>query len=281
MYRWAVDFDWSGACVMDADWQAAELANRPLREVSTIWTMVLCAHSGPVNSDEGSLQRFMDRYHVAVYRYFMTALRDAQAAEELFQEFSLRFVRGDFRRFDPRRGRFRDFIRVALMNLIRDYRRRQFSRPMDLGSDGAGIAEGDGEIDESMPEFDDAWRDELLAQCWKSLLLQQEQSGQPLHTVLKLRVDGEEPTGAELAAILNRQLQPESPFSEAGARKLLQRARDKFADLLIDEVSRSLDDPRLEEVESDLVALGLLPYCRRALDRRWVVTPGTDRSQSD
>ncbi|MBQ12057.1 MAG: hypothetical protein CMJ45_10975 [Planctomyces sp.] len=266
---------------MDADWQAAELANRPLREVSTIWTMVLCSHSGPVNSDEDALQRFMDRYHVAVYRYFMTALRDAQAAEELFQEFSLRFVRGDFRRFDPRRGRFRDFIRVALMNLIRDYRRRQFNRPADLGSDGAVIVDGDGEVDESLPEFDDAWREELLAQCWKLLLLQQDQDGQPLHTVLKFRVDGEKPTGAELAETLNRQLQPESPYSEAGARKLLQRARDKFADLLIDEVSRSLDDPRLEEVESDLVALGLLPYCRRALDRRWVVTPRNDGSQSE
>ena len=269
---------------MASDWQDAELSNRPLREVSTIWTMVLCAHGGPVNSEEDALQRFMDRYHVAVYRYFMTALGNVEAAEELFQEFSLRFVRGDFRRFDPRRGRFRDFIRVALMNLIRDYRRRQFSRPATLEPDApvtGGVAGSLGEADESMPEFDDAWRAELLAQCWKELAIQQEQGGQPLHTVLKFRAGGEEPTGAELAATLNGQLQPDTPYSEAGARKLLQRARDKFADLLIDEVSRSLDDPSLEEVESDLVALGLLTHCRRALDRRWVMTPGRDLGQSD
>ena len=273
---------------MASDWQDAELANRPLREVSTIWTMVLCAHGGPVNSEEDALQRFMDRYHVAVYRYFMTALRNVEAAEELFQEFSLRFVRGDFRRFDPRRGRFRDFIRVALMNLIRDYRRRQFTRPATLEPDApvtggvaGGVAGSLGEADESMPEFDDAWRAELLAQCWKELAIQQEQGGQPLHTVLKFRAGGEEPTGAELAATLNGQLQPDTPYSESGARKLLQRARDKFADLLIDEVSRSLDDPSLEEVESDLVALGLLTHCRRALDRRWVMTPGRDMGQSD
>ena len=265
---------------MNSHWQAAESLNRPLREVSTIWTMVLRAHGGPVNSEENAQQRFMERYHVSVYRYFMTALRNSDAAEELFQEFSLRFVRGDFRRFDPTRGRFRDFIRVALMNLIRDYRRRQASRPQTLslepGSATPGTSEPVHTDDDPLPEFEEAWKEELLAQCWKELALQESHNGQPFHTVLKLRVDEADSTGARLAGILNSQLQPTTAYTASGARKLLQRARDRFADLLIDEVSRSLGDPGLEAVESDLVALGLLPYCRRALDRRWIMSPGNE-----
>lgn len=265
---------------MNSDWQDVQSTNRPLLEVSTIWTMVLRAHGGPVNSEANALQRFMKRYHVSVYRYFMTALRNSEAAEELFQEFSLRFVRGDFRRFDPTRGRFRDFIRVALMNLIRDYRRRQARRQQTLSlepdSGSPHLTAQAQQVDDPLPEFADAWKEELLAQCWKELAQQESQSGQPCHTVLKLRVTEEDSTGSRLAEILNSQLQPETPYTEAGARKLLQRARDRFADLLIDEVSRSLDDPGLEAVEAELVALELLPYCRRALDRRWVTSPGTD-----
>jgi hypothetical protein len=50
----------------------------------------------------------MGSYHRAVHRYLLGALRDEDAAEELFQEFALRFVRGDFRWADRGRGRFRD-----------------------------------------------------------------------------------------------------------------------------------------------------------------------------
>ena len=37
-----------------------------------------------------------DRYCGAAWRYMLAVTRDEQVAEELFQEFSLRLIRGDF-----------------------------------------------------------------------------------------------------------------------------------------------------------------------------------------
>ena len=38
--------------------------------------------------------------------------------------------------------------------------------------------------------------------------------------------------------------------------------------LLLDEVTHSLERPAAEELEQELVELGLLDYCRPALERR-------------
>jgi DNA-directed RNA polymerase specialized sigma24 family protein len=75
--------------------------------------------------------QLLDRYGGAVRRYFLGALHDADAADELFQEFALRFVRGDFRRADPERGRFRDF----LYHMIVDHQKRRRRRPAALSAD--------------------------------------------------------------------------------------------------------------------------------------------------
>ena len=50
-------------------------------------------------------------------------------------------------------------------------------------------------------------------------------------------------------------------------RKSLQRAQAKFADLLLDQVAESLDDPAAD-LEAELRELDLLQYCRTALGRR-------------
>ena len=55
----------------------------------------------------------------------LAALKDADAADEVFQEFALRLVRGDFRRADPQRGRFRDFVKTALINMVINYRKKK------------------------------------------------------------------------------------------------------------------------------------------------------------
>ena len=49
---------------------------------------------------------------------------------------------------------------------------------------------------------------------------------------------------------------------------LLHRAREKFADLLLDEVLNSLAEGSLPEVEEELIELDLLEYCRPALEKR-------------
>ncbi len=56
-------------------------------------------------------------------------------------------------------------------------------------------------------------------------------------------------------------------LTAAGVRQTLHRAREKFAELLIQEVSRSIDDPTHERVEEELIDLGLQSYCRSAFKK--------------
>ena len=55
-------------------------------------------------------------------------------------------------------------------------------------------------------------------------------------------------------------------LSSAGVRQLLHRARERFADRLLDEVANSLQSPTAEELEEELIDLGLLEHCRPALE---------------
>jgi len=57
-------------------------------------------------------------------------------------------------------------------------------------------------------------------------------------------------------------------LTAAGVRQTLHRARVKFAELLVAEVGRSLETSMPDRIEQELIDLGLLPYCREALDCR-------------
>ena len=50
-------------------------------------------------------------------------------------------------------------------------------------------------------------------------------------------------------------------------RKVLQRARERFAGLLLEEVARSLQSSDIAEVEQELIDLDLLSSCRAAPER--------------
>jgi hypothetical protein len=49
---------------------------------------------------------------------------------------------------------------------------------------------------------------------------------------------------------------------------MLHRSRDEFAQLLLQEVADTLDDPTRFDTEQELIELELLEYCRPALERR-------------
>ena len=91
---------------------SAELSQR-LSRINTLWTMVFQAHGADRDAVQQAQCVLLERYRGAIYRYLVGALRDADAAEELAQEFALRFVRGDFRRANPEKGRFRSYLKTV------------------------------------------------------------------------------------------------------------------------------------------------------------------------
>jgi RNA polymerase sigma-70 factor (ECF subfamily) len=233
-----------------------------LSSISTQWTMLFQAHRERGEAASAAQKELLLRYYAVVYRYLLGTLRDEVAAEELTHDFAVRFLRGDFRRADPQRGRFRDFVRSALRHLALDYWRKQTGAPVPLPADGPELAGGDPEPADVLDQpFLERWREELLAHAWKGLAELERQTGQPYHAVLRGKAEGVR--AAELAARLSAERG--KPFTEEGMRQLLHRARSKFAELLVQEVARSLQTSDPEELERELIELGLLNYCRPVL----------------
>jgi RNA polymerase sigma-70 factor (ECF subfamily) len=236
-----------------------------ISQIATRWSLVFQAHQGQPDAVTVAQQELMQRYCGAIYRYLLGALRNADAADDLSQEFALRFVRGDFKRADPGRGRFRDFLKTALFHLVVDHQRRQKGGHQQILS---GISEP--AVEESIGadadrEFLNRWREELLSRSWEALAKIEKESGQIFYSVLRYRAEHPKARSAEMAAALQKSLG--RPFTDANVRQTLRRAREKFADLLLEEVSRSLQTSSAERLEQELIDLDLLAYCRSALDR--------------
>ena len=235
-----------------------------LSRITTIWTMVREAHAEKeqvAKQANQALVGLIDRYQGAVYRYLLGAARDEDVAAELFQEFALRIVRGRFSGADPSKGRFRDYLRTSLIRLVTDHhRQRQRKCGKHAELDPAQLPD----VKDQEASFNSSWRDELLQLTWNALSASEEASGTPYYSALRLRVDLPELRSADLADRLTEDLNWEPAITASGYRKLVQRARDRFAELLVHELARSIqsnDDARIEE---ELIDLGLRQYCMDA-----------------
>lgn len=236
-----------------------------LSRISTRWSLLVEAHAAEGAGRALAQTTLLARYSSAVFRYLLGAVRDADAAEDLSQEFALRLLRGDFRRADPAHGRFRHYVKSVLSNLASDHFRAQARRPQSLGDANLEIADAQPET----LDFDAYLRDELLAQTWELL----KQTQPRYHAVLVLRVKQPELSSDDLAAQLSAQIQSQAPWTSASARKTLERARARFAELLLDEVESSLACDTLDDLHANLVDLDLLRYCQSAWRRRSAIVP--------
>jgi RNA polymerase sigma-70 factor (ECF subfamily) len=233
--------------------------DRPLQQISTLWAVVSQALAGPPEAVSAAQQQLLRRYRGAAYRYLLASVRDPDVADDLTQEFALRFIQGRLRGADPRHGRFRDYLKGVLAHLIADHYRRRPPRPLPgRAREPAAPADDDG-------AFLASWRQEVLARAWEALEAVEDRTGQPFHTVLRFRSDHPDLRSAEMAERLTAPLG--KPLTAAGVRQTLRRARDKFADLLLDEVAQTLQHPTADQLGQELADLELLQYCRSALDR--------------
>jgi RNA polymerase sigma-70 factor (ECF subfamily) len=238
-----------------------------LSRIQTLWSKILDGRPGADAPQADAQQKqLLLRYYGAAYRYLLAIVRESQAAEELAQDFAVRFMRGEFRQADPERGRFRDFLKTALRNLARDHWRKQ-QRAREHQPESFSAVEPPAPPDEAGDaQFVADWRDELLEKTWEALAEFEQSSGKPYCAVLRLKTWEPNLRSPELAARLGQALG--KTFSPEPLRQTLHRAREAFADLLLDEVNLSLSNAGLERLEEELIELQLMDYCRLALERR-------------
>lgn len=230
-----------------------------LSQIRTHWSEIFEAHQASHDASE-TLYQLVNRYIGAVHRYILGAVGDPDSAEDLCQEFAVRFLRGDFRNANPNRGRFRDYVRTVVINLVNDAHRARQASPVHLSEFQESSTNA--ALEEEGDDFGAVWREELIARTWDAL----QQCNPLFHAVLRLRVEEPDSTSTSLAARLAVQFG--RPITGVNVRKSLERAHAKFAELLFEEVGTSLGTSNSDDIEAELRALDLFRYCRSAWERR-------------
>jgi RNA polymerase sigma-70 factor (ECF subfamily) len=244
----------------------SNFADLALSEMVTHWSIVKKAHRDEDGAAAEARRQLLERYGGAARRYLLGAVRDADAAEELFQDFAVRLMQGDLRGADPDRGRFRYYVKAVLSNMTADYF-RQRRRPLQALPDDVAAAQPDSDNAADLDaEFIKSWREELLARAWQALARLEEKNAQPYYRALRFRADHPEASSATIAEALSAELG--RPLTVVNIRQILHRAREFLAEHLLAEVISSLTMPTTEEIEDELLELQLLEYCRTALERR-------------
>ena len=241
-------------------------ADEHLSQVQTLWSVVRRAHGERVTEIRQAQEMLLQRYGGAARRYLRAALRSEDAADDVYQDFVVRFLRGDFHKADPTKGRFRAFLKTVLYRMIVDHQRARKRSPTPQAPDDRILLYAENEPNGDDALFTGGWREEMLARAWTALEKDQEQSGQPFYAVLRFRLNHPDLRSPELAEQFSRELGRN--ISAANVRVMLHRARERFASLLLDQVAQSLENPAREELEQELIELQLLDYCRPALANR-------------
>ena len=229
-----------------------------LEAISTRWTLLREAQSGSTMSAQEARGALVLRYLPAVRRYIGALVRKDEDADDIAQDVVVRLLAGDFGGADPSRGRFRDLLKTAVRNMVRNYWSRQ-KRRRTVDLDTAFLQAEQEDVDEG--PWLTAWRRNVLDLAWKAL--QQEERNRPgnvAYTLLRLRTDNPDDTSEQLAARLSKRTN--QPIRADAVRQKLRRGRLRFVDLLILEVGNGFDEPTPEKIEDEFQALGLLELVR-------------------
>ena len=242
--------------------QTKRMDNR-ISQVTTQWTEIFAAHGLAENEQliSAAQQNVLCKYSSCVYRYLMGATRCADAAEELAQEFAFRFVRGDLGKAEPTKGRFRDYLRMVLRNLVNDHFRRAAKPSHEKMLD---IAEHIRQhsvdpFDELEERFAREWRDKMIESTWTVLAEDSSRRDNYFYTVLRFRAEHPHLNSMKIAERLSERLQ--KPLTADWVRQKIHRARQRFSELLIAEVKKTIRpaDDR-QQLLDELAELKLLEY---------------------
>jgi DNA-directed RNA polymerase specialized sigma24 family protein len=230
-----------------------------LEQITTVWSML------------GDPAQFIMRYAPAIQAYFAAIITNRDDAEEAIQEFLLRVTKSGFTNANSERGRFRDYLKTAVRNAALAQLRKESARTRHRQSLPAPAPASASADDESLEqEWVAEWRKCVLDRSWRALERYEASNagsaGLP-HTTLRLVVEYPDRDSKSLAAQAT-QLTGQRLNAE-GFRQRLSRARRVFARLVVQEVAETLQSPTPDQVEDELVVLGLMGYVRRYLPPDW------------
>ena len=229
-----------------------------LSQIKTNWSQLFAATRPSGEATTEAQRQLLINYSGAVYRYRVGTVRNEDTASDLAQDFAVRFLRGNFGSVTPEKGRFRDFLKRTLSNLVNDHFRKQKTEQNRFQT----VAQNETLISETTSDtFDQDWVIEILRRTWEALRQRQQEKSTAYYAVLRARAESPEMNSQQLCDVLSVEL-PQQTVNDVWVRQNLSRARKVFATLLRAEVAGTLKDSRPEIVDEELMALGLLKYCQ-------------------
>jgi RNA polymerase sigma-70 factor (ECF subfamily) len=211
--------------------------------------------------------QFLLRYGAAVRRYLGALIHNADDVDEVLQDFLARGIERGFVRAEPLRGRFRDYLKTAVRNAALSHLRRR--KP--AGQDDFVLHQLTAAPETPLAadqQWETEWRQCVLARAWQALEAHQRRAPASLcHTVLQLSAAHPKEDSKALAA--RASAQAGRPIRPDAFRKQVSRARRIFAELLLAEVASTLESPTPEQIEEELIDVGLMEYVREFLPPDW------------
>ena len=238
-----------------------------LDQMATEWSVLRLAHQFESVGSVQARQELLLRYRGAIRSYVIALLQNHPDAEDLAQEIFIRFMRGDFASADSGRGRFRDFLKVAIKNMVRNHWERQQRRMAVSFTVRPETEPGTlGPIEEDL--WSQEWRRQLIESTWSALEhFERSTPGCAYYTALRIRSEFSDADSAQLADRMS--VATGKSWRADAFRQQLRRARLKFAQLLIEELLRGLSPSTPAAIEEELIALGLMEYVRPFLPEDW------------
>jgi RNA polymerase sigma factor (sigma-70 family) len=225
-----------------------------LDAISTRWSLLRLAHGSHAEASKGR-QMLVLRYAPAVKLYVGAIVRQGDDADELAQDVMLRLMRGDFAGADPSKGRFRDFLKMAVRNMIHNHWAKRGRRQTEVLSSEQGRDD-----EEREAEWLGVWQKTILKHALAQCQDDDRRTGGSAYQLLKLRMDYSDATSEELAELLSTKLK--TTIKPEACRQMLRRARLKLAKALVEEVENGLEEESPARVLEELAALGLLEHVK-------------------
>ena len=235
----------------------------------TQWSLLKRAIAGnrSDSTKQNAWSQLLQYYLPAVRAYLMGCTHDADRTDDLVQKFSLQFLNGGYKHAEQEKGPFRHYLKRSLSNMVRQEgaRREQFEELADPIHPHTPESREDAEF---LAEYVNT----LLDLAWSTLRSEQVSTGTPYYDFLKCSADNPSWTSEELAAEAStNQLEK---YSAERFRKILSRARHKFATRVYQQVADGLADPTPDAVAEELADLKLLSYCSTVVKQQQRATVG-------
>jgi RNA polymerase sigma-70 factor (ECF subfamily) len=230
---------------------------------TTHWTLVLAARHRDAPEAQAALTALCQSYWFPLYAFIRRHGYNADEAQDLTQEFFTRLLEKDFLdAVDRDKGRFRSFLLAACKHFLANERDRARAQKRGGGRQPLPLDLRDAEARFCHEPAHTLTAEKLFARRWALAMLdevlarlQQEYAGKDkaeLFEALRAYLIGD-PDKAPYARAAE-QLR----LTEGAIKVAVHRLRQRYRELLREEIARTLDDPEQvdEEIRELFAALG-------------------------